>query len=236
MGEEPKLSIVIPFYNEEETVVSVLEEVKTCQPEAEIIAVDDGSRDRTWELLQSVGDIRGLRLTENRGQSAAIYAGLRSAKGRLCATMDGDGQNDPADFAKLVEAWEAKEADVICGRRMKRKDTWSKRQASRIANKIRRSILDDGVRDTGCSMKVFPREAVDYLVPYNGLHRYLPAIFKHAGLTLAEVPVNHRSRTAGVSKYTNWNRALRGIYDLFGVRWLLNRKVIYPRIEETCMK
>lgn len=231
-GDAPKLSIVIPFYNEEETIVAVLQEVKACQPEAEIIAVDDGSRDTTWEKMQSVPGIRCLRLTQNRGQSAAIYAGLRVARGQLCATMDGDGQNDPQDFAKLVAAWEAGQAEVICGRRAQRKDTWSKRYASKFANKIRRSLLDDGVRDTGCSMKVFPRTAVEYLAPFNGLHRFLPALFKHAGLTLAEVDVNHRERSAGTSKYTNWNRALRGIYDLFGVRWLLNRKIIYPPIEK----
>jgi dolichol-phosphate mannosyltransferase len=224
-----KKSIVIPFYNEEACVRSVLEEVRACQPDAEIIAVDDGSRDRTWEMICGSPSIHGLRLTQNRGQSAAMYAGMRAASGDVIVLMDGDGQNDPADIEKLTALLE--QNDVACGRRVKRRDTLSRRIASKSANAIRRSILNDGISDTGCSLKAFRREHVELLVPFNGLHRYLPAIFKHAGLSIAETPVNHRARTLGVSKYTNWNRALRGIYDLFGVRWLLNRKVVFPKVE-----
>lgn len=226
-----KKSIVIPFYNEEACVRSVLEEVRACQPGAEIIAVDDGSRDRTWEMICSIPSIHGLRLTQNRGQSAAMYAGMRAASGDVIVLMDGDGQNDPADIEKLTALLEKN--DVACGQRVKRRDTLSRRIASKSANAIRRSILNDGISDTGCSLKAFRREHVELLVPFNGLHRYLPAIFKHAGLRIAETPVNHRARTLGVSKYTNWNRALRGIYDLFGVRWLLNRKVIFPKVEHS---
>lgn len=224
-------SIVIPFYNEEACVKSVLDEVLACQPAAEIIAVDDGSRDGTWAAICSLPKVHGLRLTENRGQSAAMVAGMRAASGRFIVLMDGDGQNDPADIDKLVGLLKQDGVDVACGRRVKRRDTWSRRAASTAANAIRRSILNDGISDTGCSLKAFRREYVDLLVPFNGLHRYLPAIFKHAGLRLAETPVNHRPRTQGVSKYTNWNRALRGMYDLFGVCWLLNRKVVFPRME-----
>ncbi len=227
-----KRSIIIPFYNEEACVRTVLDEVRACQPDAEIIAVDDGSADRTWEMICGTASVRGLRLTENRGQSAAMYAGMRAASGSIIVLMDGDGQNDPADIEKLIELLNQAGVDVACGRRVKRRDIWSRRVASKAANAIRRSILNDGISDTGCSLKAFRREHVELLVPFNGLHRYLPAIFKHAGLRLAEVPVNHRARTQGVSKYTNWNRALRGIYDLVGVRWLLNRKVIYPKTEQ----
>jgi dolichol-phosphate mannosyltransferase len=141
------------------------------------------------------------------------------------------GQNDPADIAKLVDLVRSGECDVAVGRRAKRRDTWSRRAASRIANRIRRAFLQDGVSDTGCSLKVIHRDHVDLLVPFNGLHRYLPAIFTHAGLKIAEIDVNHRERKAGTSKYTNFDRALRGIYDLIGVGWLLKRKVILPRIE-----
>jgi dolichol-phosphate mannosyltransferase len=228
---EPAFSIIIPFYNEEESVVAVLEEVRRCQPEAEVIAVDDGSSDATWEKIKSVPGVRGLKPSANRGQSAAMYYGLLRARGAVVGLMDGDGQNDPADFAKLRAAM-SDGVDVVVGYRAKRKDTFSRRAASKIANRIRRMFLDDGVRDTGCSLKIFRREAVQYLVPFNGLHRYLPAIFKKAGLTVAEVPVNHRPRAQGISKYTNWDRALRGIYDLIGVGWLLKRKVHYPSIEE----
>jgi len=225
------LSIVVPFYNEEDCVEFVLTEIRDCQPEAEIIAVDDGSSDTTWEKIGALQSITGLQLTENRGQSAAIYAGLRAAKGSICVLLDGDGQNDPADIGKLVEIVGAGESDVAVGRRAKRQDTWSKKAASRIANTIRRTFIHDGVSDTGCSLKVFSKDCVDLLVPFNGLHRFLPAIFTQAGLTIAEIDVNHRVRKAGDSKYTNWERGLRGIYDLIGVCWLLKRKVTFPEIE-----
>lgn len=230
-GRAPRLSIVVPFYNEGENVTRLLEETRACQPDAEILAVDDGSADDTWQRICAITGVCGLRLSKNRGQSAAIYAGLQAASGELCALMDGDGQNDPADFAKLLARYDQGEADVIVGRRATRKDTFSRRAASRVANRVRRLFLHDGVSDTGCSLKLFPKTAVQYLVPFNGLHRYLPAIFLKAGLRIAEVDVNHRPRVAGVSKYNNWDRALRGIYDLVGVSWLLKRKVHYPAIE-----
>ena len=222
-------SVIVPFYNEEDCVVGVLEEIRKAQPTAEIIAVDDGSKDQTWERIGTVSGVTGLRLRENRGQSAAMYAGLQHASGEVCVLMDGDGQNDPADIDALIS--KLNQADIVCGYRATRKDTWSRRIASKVANAIRRIFLDDGARDTGCSLKVFSRPCVELLVPFNGLHRYLPAIFKKAGLTIAEVPVNHRPRTQGTSKYTNWNRAIRGIYDLIGVAWLLNRKIRFPQTE-----
>ena len=227
---KPTISIVIPFYNEEETVVSVLEEVVQTNPGAEIIAVNDGSGDRTAELMQSVAGVRALNAPENRGQSAALYAGLKQATGDVCVMMDGDGQNDPADIPALVAAL-TEEIGMVCGYRAVRKDTASRRWASKIANRIRVTFINDGIRDTGCSLKCFHREAVDHLVPFNGMHRYMAAFMKRAGLTIAEIPVNHRSRHAGTSKYTNWDRALRGIYDLFGVSWLLRRKVKFDILE-----
>ena len=223
------LSIVVPFYNEEENIQFVLEELKASVPGAEIVAVDDGSSDSTWSIMSKINGITAIKLEQNQGQSAAMYMGLRKSKGSLCALMDGDGQTDPKEFSKLLDTFEQTASDVVCGVRAKRNDTMSRRLASKWANKIRRMILDDGIRDTGCSQKLFIREAIDLLVPFNGLHRYLPALFKHAGLRIAEVEVNHRSRHAGESKYTNFDRALRGIYDLIGVSWLLKRKV-YPKV------
>jgi len=228
----PEVSIVVPFYNEEDCVEFVLREIREQQPEAELIAVDDGSGDATWEKMSAIDGVTPLRLTENRGQSAAIYTGLRAARGGICVLLDGDGQNDPADIGKLVDAVKAGQCDVACGRRAQRKDTWSRRAASRIANGVRRAFIQDGISDTGCSLKVFRKEHIDLLVPFNGMHRFLPAIFTHAGLRLGEIDVNHRPRKAGDSKYTNWDRALRGIYDLVGVCWLLRRKVIFPPIDE----
>ncbi|MGC6425173.1 MAG: glycosyltransferase family 2 protein [Lentimonas sp.] len=226
-----KISIVIPFYNEEDTVGHVLEETLKTNPDAEIIAVDDGSKDRTAEIIDSFTEVRALRFKQNRGQSASLYAGLKNAKNPICVMMDGDGQNDPADIAKLV-AELSPDVGMVCGYRAQRKDTASRRWASKFANRIRLAFINDGIRDTGCSLKCFRKEAVDHLVPFNGMHRYMAAFMKNAGLKIAEVPVNHRPRHAGNSKYTNWDRALRGIYDLIGVSWLLKRVVKFDVIEQ----
>jgi dolichol-phosphate mannosyltransferase len=217
------LSIVVPFYNEEECVRQVLDEIRTAQPGAEIIAIDDGSTDKTAAVL---GDIPGLKVVKfgrNRGQSAALYAGLRAATGEIIAMMDGDGQNDPHDIGKLVAALD--KYDVAYGVRAKRRDSFSRIIASRFANAIRRFSLGDSASDTGCSLKVIRREHVKFLVPFNGMHRYLPALFANSGLSAVEIEVNHRPRKTGVSKYTLGGRALRGIWDLIGVRWLLARRV-----------
>lgn len=224
----PKVSIIIPFYNEVENIDFVLDEVFSTNPEAEIIAVDDGSRDGTGEkLLQNKGEnLRAICLPKNLGQSAALYIGLMNAKGDFCAMMDGDGQNDPADIPALVA--QTDKADVICGYRKKRQDTFGRRIASRLANGIRRSLLNDHIRDTGCTLKVIRRKHVKYLVPFHSMHRFIPALLGGAGLTIAEFPVNHRPRKAGTSKYTIGGRALRGLYDLIGVRWLRKRQIRWP--------
>ena len=224
-------SVVVPFYNEGELVAEVLRELREQLPGAEIVAVDDGSTDDTWAGIIGAAGVRGLRFTANQGQSAAIYHGLQATTQPIVGIMDGDGQNDPASFHLILAEFRKGNVDVVCGYRSKRRDTWSRRVASRIANAIRRFFLEDGVRDTGCSQKVFRRAAVELLVPFRGMHRYLPAIFKHAGLRFTEVPVNHRPRLGGRSKYDNWTRAVHGLYDLVGVGWLLNRKIIPPKIE-----
>ena len=228
-GRGVRLSIIVPFFNEEESAGWVLREVRDLFPEAEIIAVDDGSDDGTWQVLQGLDGVRRFRLHEHRGQSAALWVGLSAATREICVTMDGDGQNDPASICDLIEALGS--ADVVCGYRRQRRDTWTKRAASRIANVVRRCVLGDGVRDTGCSLKAFPRSCVEDLVPFNGMHRFLPAFFRHAGLSIAEVPVEHRARKFGETKYNNVGRGLRGIYDLIGMRWLMRRKIRLPRIE-----
>jgi dolichol-phosphate mannosyltransferase len=220
------LSVVVPFYNEAGCVEEVVTEIKRTQPEAEIVAVDDGSTDGTGDLLRRLPGVRVIALGKNCGQSAALYAGLRAAKGDIIAMMDGDGQNDPADLAKLVNALAG--ADVAFGVRAKRQDSTARVLAGKFANAIRRAALGDHATDTGCTLKVIRREHVDLLVPFNGLHRYLPAFFARSGLRAAEIPVNHRPRRAGISKYTLGGRALRGIWDLVGVRWLLSRRIAWP--------
>jgi dolichol-phosphate mannosyltransferase len=223
--------VVIPFFNEAANVTPVLQELRRVLPEVEIIAVDDGSDDETWTQILNCDRVRGLRFRQHLGQSAAIYHGLRSATRPLVGLMDGDGQSDPGNFLRLLNAYARGTGDVICGYRLDRCDPWNRRMASRIANCIRRIVLDDGMRDTGCTQKLFLREAVEVLVPFHGLHRYLPALFRQAGLRLAEVPLQHRPRLSGRSKYNNWTRAWQGLYDLIGVRWLLRRRIPLPPIE-----
>ena len=224
----PLLSVIVPFYNEQDNVSAVLAEIRQRQPAAEIVAIDDGSSDATWEKIVAAPDVIGVPHPSNRGQSAAILTGLGRASGEFCVLMDGDGQNDPADIDLLIGAWRNGTADVICGYRLKRRDKLNRVVASRFANAIRRLFLHDGIRDTGCSLKLFHRDAVIFLPRFNGVHRYLPAVFSRAGLKLQEVPVNHRPRSAGISKYTNWKRGLVGLYDLVGVNWLLRRHLVIP--------
>ncbi|MEI8284115.1 MAG: glycosyltransferase family 2 protein [bacterium] len=220
------LSVVVPFYNEGELVVEVLSEIRRALPNAEIVAVDDGSSDGTADRIKSIPSVKLLSFQKNCGQSAAIYAGLHAASGEIIAMMDGDGQNDPSDILKLIQ--EMSQADVVYGVRKDRKDAFARLISSRIANAIRRFVLGDKASDTGCTLKIIRREHVKYLIPFNGLHRYLPALFERAGLSFAEVAVNHRARKAGISKYTINGRALRGIFDLIGVRWLMSRMIIWP--------
>lgn len=228
-----KFSVVIPFYNEEENVEIVLNEVKETCPGAEIIAVDDGSSDTTAEKIDAIEGVTLIKLPENRGQSAALYRGLYSATTDICVMMDGDGQNDPADIPTLVEKLEAGEGDLICGYRANRQDSWSKKVASRIANNIRRSVLKDGIRDTGCTLKAMRREDVRFLIPFNGLHRFIPALCVNAGMKIVEVPVNHRARQYGLSKYTVGGRAVRGIWDMVGVSWFLSRQIKWTKCPYT---
>ncbi|MEM9446004.1 MAG: glycosyltransferase family 2 protein [Verrucomicrobiota bacterium] len=223
-----RVSIVIPFYNEEESVEEVLREVCGVMPDAEVLAVDDGSDDSTAEKISNhakSSNVRYLGMAKNCGQSAALYLGLHHASGDVCVMMDGDGQNDPADIPALLER--SREMNIVCGYRKTRQDNWQKKVASRIANNIRSSFLQDGVRDTGCTLKVIRKEHVKQLVPFNALHRFLPALLKNAGVEVIEVPVNHRPRKRGISKYTVAGRAWKGIYDLIGVSWLLTRQVTW---------
>jgi dolichol-phosphate mannosyltransferase len=224
----PPFSVVVPLYNEEANLPILQEELRVALSglDYEIIFVDDGSVDRTAERIEPAGNIRVIRFEKNSGQSAAIYAGLRAAHGATAVIIDGDLQNDPADIPKLL-AEIARGADLVCGYRVKRQDTWVKRATSRIANAVRSRYTKDGVRDTGCTLKAMRRECVSALFPFKGMHRFIPALVKAAGYELVEVPVNHRPRRFGQSKYGLGNRALRATIDMLGVRWLLSRRLSY---------
>jgi dolichol-phosphate mannosyltransferase len=227
------VSVVVPFYNEVDNVPLVatrIADVFDALPDQpyECVFVNDASTDGTREALDNVAAadrIRVLHFKENRGQSAALIAGMRAARGEYILTMDGDLQNDPADFPKLIEL--LADYDCVCGYRANRQDSWIRLVSSRVANKVRRAILHDGIRDTGCGTKGFRRTCVDHFVCFNGAHRYFAVMVRAAGFTIAECPVQHHAREHGVSKYGVHNRLWRGLYDLIGVGWLRKRYVHY---------
>ena len=224
----PAISVIVPVFNEEENVTILHGELKTALGgiDHEIIFVDDASSDRTVQRLGLGPGFRVLRFEKNAGQSAALYAGLQDARGRIVVLIDGDLQNDPADIPKLLAEIE-NGADLVCGYRPERKDTFVRRATSRIANAVRSRFTRDGVRDTGCTLKAMRRECINVLLPFKGMHRFIPALVKSAGYRLIEVPVNHRPRRFGQSKYGLGNRAIRATVDMFGVRWLLSRRLNY---------
>jgi len=224
----PAVSIIVPLYNEEENVPILQSELSAALQgiDHEIIFVDDGSADRTIERIGAAPNVRLMRFEKNAGQSAAIYAGLEAAHGATLVLIDGDLQNDPADIPRLLDEI-SRGADLVCGYRAQRRDTVVKRLTSRIANAVRSRYTKDGVRDTGCTLKAMRRECVSALVPFKGMHRFIPALVKGAGYRLVEIPVNHRPRRFGQTKYGLGNRAVRATIDMFGVRWLLSRRLNY---------
>jgi dolichol-phosphate mannosyltransferase len=226
VNPSPEISIIIPIYNEAESLPQLQKELFSVlrDYDHEILFVDDGSTDSSVTQIQKAPRVRLLQFVKNSGQSAAIYAGLVMARGRILVLLDGDLQNDPNDIPRLLEEIE-KGADLVCGYRIKRQDSWFKRVQSSIANAVRSRFTKDGVRDTGCTLKAMRRECREALIPFYGMHRFLPALIKGMGYRLVEVPVNHRPRRHGTSKYTFGNRALRATIDMLGVRWLLSRQM-----------
>lgn len=234
----PLLSVVIPFYNEEENIREVCEEVhEVITPELEgrweLVMVNDGSRDRTPDIMDELSarhpHFRSVHLKPNSGQSAALEAGFRAARGEVIGTLDGDGQNDPRDLFKLIEKMKQLEVDMMCGIRARRADNWVRRASSRIANRTRARILGDNITDVGCSMRVFRRSCVHNIGFFRNAHRYFPALFIMRGFKIAETPVNHRPRSHGKSKYGGGinSRLWVGIVDLVGVYWLKKRALKY---------
>ncbi len=228
----PEISVVVPVHNERDNVGPLITEIVAALSGRwpfEIIYVDDLSRDDTVailsELKSTTPELRVIRHLSQSGQSTAIRNGVKAARAKWIATLDGDGQNDPADIPKLIAERDQATPDMklFAGWRVNRKDTASKRYASRFANALRSRILRDETPDTGCGTKLFEREAFLDLPYFDHMHRYLPALMQRAGWKVKSVPVNHRERSAGISKYNNLNRALVGISDLRGVGWLIRR-------------
>ena len=228
----PDLSVVVPVHNERDNIVPLLSEIVTAlrgRADFEIVYVDDSSKDDSLAVLTAAKaqfpELRVLRHLAQSGQSTALRTGIRAARGEWIATLDGDGQNDPADIPKLLAMRGESPVAIklFAGWRVDRKDTGSKRWASKFANAIRSRLLRDATPDTGCGIKLFERAAFLDLPYFDHMHRYLPALFQRAGWQVRSVPVNHRPRGSGVSNYNNLNRALVGIADLRGVAWLIRR-------------
>ncbi|SFL99086.1 glycosyltransferase family 2 protein [Marinobacter zhejiangensis] len=227
------LSVVIPAKDEQDNIGQLINEIYHVlrdYPHFEVVVVDDGSRDQTLSTAVATArtlgcPIQAIRHGQSIGQSGALLTGIRQARGNLIVTMDGDGQNDPADIPALLQraATHQNRDFCIAGYRRKRKDTAWKRFQSRLANRIRGALLRDGVPDTGCGLKLFPRATFLKLPWFNHGHRFIPALVRGIGGDIDVVEVNHRDRTLGTSKYNAWNRAWAGILDLAGVMWLLHR-------------
>lgn len=228
------ISVIIPVKDEVENVVPLAREIDTAladEPNAEIIFVDDGSSDGTGDALKALKHnlprLRVIQHTRNLGQSRSIRTGVLKARSDVIVTLDGDGQNDPADIAKLLailrNATEDDNIGLVSGIRSKRKDSLSRRLASRIGNGIRSRLLNDGATDTGCSLKAFRRDAFLSLPYFDHIHRFIITLMIREGYGVRFVEVNHRERKHGISKYTNFNRMLVSVNDLLGVRWLQHR-------------
>lgn len=228
---QPYISFVIPVYNEEDNIpilfsqlTAVAEQIKS---RYEIIFVNDCSSDQSLAVIQGLAkehpEVRFVSFPENRGQSAALGAGFRVAEGEVVVTMDADLQNDPADIPMLLQQFGP--YDMVNGWRKNRQDSFSKKISSRIGNFVRNLLTNENIHDTGCSLKVMRADMLKKIKMYRGLHRFLPTLMRVEGARVIELPVNHRHRQFGVSKYTNLRRGVEGFQDLMAVRWMIKRHV-----------
>jgi glycosyltransferase involved in cell wall biosynthesis len=232
-GREVDVTLVVPVYDEVENLEPLTDELLRELPSMagtfEIILVNDGSRDgsaeKITELVRRGVGVRALHFGRNRGQTAAFDAGFKAARGRVVVTMDADLQNDPRDIALLLA--ELPRFDAAVGYRTTRSDSWLRRISSKIANGVRNGLSGDDIIDTGCSLKAFRRESLTGIKLYTGMHRFLPTLLRIEGYRVVQVPVHHRSRHSGTSKYGVWNRVFRSFADLLAVRWMKRRRLDY---------
>lgn len=224
------ISVVVPVFNEEGNIANLHKEIKdVCEKneyDYEIIFVNDGSSDGTDKVCRTLRPLKYIKMRKNFGQTAAMDAGIKAATKDLIVTMDGDGQNDPADIPNMIKYMEDNDVDVVSGWRKNRKDTFMKRFVSRGANLLRYMLVHDGIHDSGCSLKVYKRECFKGVNLYGEQHRFIPAILKIKGFTVGEIVVNHRARTSGYTKY-NWKRTIKGFVDMISV-WFWNKFATRP--------
>jgi len=224
------ISVVVAVFNEEGNVRELHKEIlEVCKKENykfEIIFVDDGSKDKTPEICKELKPLKYIRMRKNFGQTAAMDAGIKLAQYDYIVTMDGDRQNDPADIPKLVNYLEENDLDIVSGWRKNRKDTVMKKFTSRVANFLRGIIVKDNIHDSGCSLKIYKKECFDHINLYGEMHRFIPALLKIKGFEVGEVVVNHRPRTAGMTKY-NWKRTIKGFVDMISL-WFWSKYAVRP--------
>ncbi len=244
MSDRPPVDValVVPVYNERDSLPLLIDEIAravgggAAGRSYEIVAVDDGSTDGSLELLRGLRrdhpELRVVALAEHAGQTAALAAGFRAARGRVVVTLDADLQNDPADVPALLAELERSRAAAVVGYRVNRHDSAWKRLQSRIANGVRNRLNRETIRDTGCSLKAFRADAVRALPLFDGMHRFLPTLVRMGGGTVVEVPVRHRPRRFGRTKYGMWNRVFRSFADALAVRWMQRRALRYRIREE----
>jgi glycosyltransferase involved in cell wall biosynthesis len=233
----PEISLVVPAYNEAESLIplasAIAETLAAHDGSYEVLFVDDGSTDHTADVLRELAtkqlEVRTIRFRHNAGQSAALDAGFKQARGRVVVTLDADLQNDPRDIPRVLEM--LKDYDVVCGIRQGRQDTWLRRLSSRFANGLRRRVLHDDVVDVGCSLRAYRRHCLTPIKLYNGMHRFLPVLLQIEGFRIGQVPVRHHPRQYGRSKYNMRNRAWRALLDLCAVRWMQSRQLRYEITE-----
>ena len=234
--ETPRLSVIVPAYNEEENVIPLAEEIIAALSNLpggfELILVDDASSDSTTRIIREFqhANVRAVFHRINCGQSAAVGSGFHAARGEWVATLDGDGQNDPADLPAMLEKAIKEGVDCVTGVRAKRLDTFIRRFSSKTANGFRNWITGDQVSDSGCGIRVVRRAALHEIPVFNGMHRFLPTLLRGQGFTVKETHVNHRERLRGTSKSGVHHRLWRGIRDCFGIRWYLKRAVRSDRL------
>ncbi len=214
------LSVVVPILDEEGSVLDLYNKIISCalrmEKEFEIIFVNDGSSDGTLEIIKKLKPLKIINFRKNFGQTAAMDAGIKLAQGKYIVTMDGDGQNDPADIPKLIEKLKSDDLDVVSGWRKNRKDSFFKKFFSKRAANLRKILINDGIHDSGCSLKIYKKECFESVNLYGEMHRFIPAILKIKGFKIGEVAVNHNPRTTGKTKY-NWKRGVKGVLDMFAV-------------------
>jgi dolichol-phosphate mannosyltransferase len=240
--EIASLSVVIPVYNEAENIHPLVEQLRVALAgwagPVEFLFVDDGSTDGTLDELRQAqaadGRIRIAHFRRNLGQTAAMAAGFRLAQGWAVVTLDGDLQNDPAEIPRLAAL--LKDWDVVCGVRAPREDNWWKRISSRLANRFRNWATRDDIIDTGCTLKAFRRESLERLELYQGMHRFLPTLLKMRGCRVTQVPVSHRPRLHGRTKYGTWGRLVKGLADVWAVRWMQKNRIDFEPVLEVMEK